>query len=53
MRGAELVAFAMSPYAEAACRLRRWDDAAKDPEVTTPPLEHYWPLLSQLLRSAG
>jgi gamma-butyrobetaine dioxygenase len=49
----ELAAFAMSPYAEAACRLRRWDDAAKDPEVTTPPLEHYRPLLSQLLRSAG
>jgi gamma-butyrobetaine dioxygenase len=53
MRGAEVAAFAASPYAEAACRLRRWDDAAKDPDVTAPPFEHFRPLLGQLLRSAG
>jgi gamma-butyrobetaine dioxygenase len=49
MRGAEVTAFAASPYAEAASRLRRWDDAAKDPDVTTPPFEHFRPLLSGLL----
>ncbi len=53
MRGAELAAFAASPYADAACRLRRWDDAAKDPDVTTLPFDHFGPLLTQLLRSAG
>src|SRR5215472_3800455 len=37
MRRAELAEFAASPYAEAACRLRRWDDAAKDPDVIAPP----------------
>src|SRR5690349_24326992 len=31
MRGAELAEFAAGPYADDACRLRRWDDAAKDP----------------------
>jgi phosphonate degradation associated HDIG domain protein len=53
MQGAELAAFAASPYAEAAGRLRRWDDAAKDPDVTAPPFEHFRPLLAQLLRSMG
>ena len=53
MRGAELAAFAASPYADAACRLRRWDDAAKDPDVTTLPFDHFGPLLTRLLRSAG
>jgi len=53
MRRAELAAFAANPHAEAACRLRRWDDAAKDPAVIAPPFEHYGPLLVQLLRSAG
>jgi gamma-butyrobetaine dioxygenase len=49
----ELGDFAASPHAEAACRLRRWDDAAKDPDVTTPPFDHFRPLLTRLLRSAN
>jgi gamma-butyrobetaine dioxygenase len=48
----ELADFAASPYAEAACRIRRWDDAAKDPDVTTPSFDHFRPLLTRLLRSA-
>jgi phosphonate degradation associated HDIG domain protein len=50
MSGAELDEFATSPYARDACRLRRWDDAAKDPEVAAPPFEHFMPLLSGLVK---
>jgi gamma-butyrobetaine dioxygenase len=52
MRGNELAAFAASPYAQDACRLRRWDDAAKDPQVSAPSFEHFRPLLSRLARPA-
>src|SRR5262249_42447394 len=40
--------FAASPYAEAACRLRRWDDAAKNPNARPAAFEHYRPLLAAL-----
>lgn len=49
MRDAEVRDFAVSPYAEAACRLRRWDDAAKQPGALTPPFGHFRPLLTALL----
>ena len=50
MRGDEISAFAASPYAHDACRVRRWDDAAKDPKVSAPSFEHFRPLLSRLVR---
>lgn len=50
MRDAEVEDFAASPYAEAACRLRRWDDAAKQPGTATPPFGHFRPSLTALLR---
>ena len=50
MSGAELDEFATSPCARDACRLRRWDDGAKDPDVAAPPFEHFRPLLSGLLK---
>lgn len=50
MRGAELEEFAASPYAQDACRLRRWDDAAKDPDAAVPPFDHFKPLLARLAR---
>ncbi len=37
----DLQAFLARPHAEAAMRVRRWDDAAKLPGATTPPLSHY------------
>jgi gamma-butyrobetaine dioxygenase len=49
MQGDELAEFAASPYAEDACRLRRWDDAAKDPEAAAPPFAHFRPLLTRLV----
>ncbi len=51
MHGAEVAEFAASPYAEDACRLRRWDDAAKDPGAPAPPFEHFRPLLARLARA--
>jgi [1-hydroxy-2-(trimethylamino)ethyl]phosphonate dioxygenase len=37
----EAEAFAAQPYAAAAVRVRRWDEAAKIPGLATPPLAHY------------
>ena len=37
----EAKAFLARPHAEDAMRVRRWDDAAKVPGQSTPPLEHY------------
>jgi gamma-butyrobetaine dioxygenase len=53
MAGNELAAFAASPHAAGACRVRRWDDAAKDPDAATPPFEHFRPVLARLVRPAG
>jgi phosphonate degradation associated HDIG domain protein len=46
----EVAAFERGGHAEAACRLRRYDDAGKDPDAAVPPLESYGPLLRSLLR---
>ena len=40
--------FRARPYADDAIRLRRWDDRAKDPAVSTRRLEAYLPLLRSL-----
>jgi gamma-butyrobetaine dioxygenase len=45
MTPAEAAAFESLEHFEAACRLRRYDDEAKDPEAVSPPLERYEPLL--------
>lgn len=41
MTAEEAARFLALPYAEAAIRVRRWDDAAKVRGKKTPPLEHY------------
>jgi phosphonate degradation associated HDIG domain protein len=41
----EVAAFERLPHYGEACLLRRWDDEGKDPAWTTPPLEHYRPVL--------
>jgi len=51
MSEAEASAFGASPHAEAACRLRRWDDLAKDPAAPVPAFEHFAPLLAGLVRT--
>jgi gamma-butyrobetaine dioxygenase len=42
--------FEASPWCTAALRLRRWDDAAKDPAARVPAFGYYQPLLRQLVR---
>src|SRR5262245_45911045 len=37
----QTTAFASGPHADAAIRLRRWDDRAKAPGLTTPDLVYY------------
>jgi phosphonate degradation associated HDIG domain protein len=53
MQGSELAAFEASPYAAAAWRVRRWDDAAKDPHAAVPGFDHYRPLLRRLARQSA
>ncbi len=45
----QVAEFERNPYHQAAVRVRRWDDAAKVPEVATPPLAHYLPALERLV----
>jgi predicted HD phosphohydrolase len=37
----EIAEFEQSPFYPEAVRLRRWDDLAKDPEMTTAGIEHF------------
>jgi gamma-butyrobetaine dioxygenase len=48
MSHAETAIFEGNPWCTAALRVRRWDDAAKDPGVTVPAFGYYRPLLRQL-----
>ena len=44
-------AFLARPYAAEAVRLRRWDELAKDPDMVTPALEDFRPVLERALRA--
>lgn len=37
----EVATFRAGPHADAAVRLRLWDDRAKIPNLPTPPIEHF------------
>jgi gamma-butyrobetaine dioxygenase len=50
MQRDELAEFEASPFATAACQVRRWDDQAKDPDAAAPPFGHFAPVLEALLR---
>ena len=45
-------AFEQSPHADAAVRLRRWDDTAKRAGAPTPPLPHFLAIASHCIKSA-
>ena len=51
MSAREITEFEALPHFQAACRLRRYDDIAKDPDAGEPPLERYRPLLEAVLLS--
>jgi gamma-butyrobetaine dioxygenase len=42
--------FEAEPFAKDAVRLRRWDEAGKDPAATYPGLDHYRAMAKALLR---
>ena len=46
----EVAEFELSPYAQAAVRLRRYDDIGKVEGLETPDLEHYRPVLAAAMR---
>jgi gamma-butyrobetaine dioxygenase len=50
MQGAEVAEFEATRFAQAAVQVRRWDDAAKDPEVEAPLFDHFAPMLRALAR---
>jgi gamma-butyrobetaine dioxygenase len=49
MAADELAAFEANPFGKDACRVRRWDDDAKDPDAPTLPFRHFVPVLAGLL----
>ena len=51
MTAAEVAAFEALPFSRDAVAVRRWDDQAKDPEVTPPRFAHFAPLLGGLVRA--
>jgi phosphonate degradation associated HDIG domain protein len=51
MSQAELDDFKDERFAFEAVQLRRWDDLAKDPNMQTPTIEEFIPLLDSLLSS--
>jgi gamma-butyrobetaine dioxygenase len=53
MDGSEMAAFEALPHSGAALRLRRWDDAAKDPAAAAPAFGYYQPMLRRLVRSSA
>ncbi len=52
MSEAEAAAFRAQPQAEAAVRLRRFDEAAKVKDLQTPPVAHFLRHVATCLRSA-
>ena len=50
MSPAEVARFAAEPFAEAAVRLRRWDDLAKRTDLTTPDFAHYLAMIEAVIR---
>ena len=49
MTAAEVSEFERLPFASAAVRLRRLDEAAKDPHAETPPVTHFMPYVASCI----
>lgn len=52
MSAREVAEFEADPHSADAVRLRRWDEAAKEPDADDPGFEHYRQLLADLVRGA-
>jgi gamma-butyrobetaine dioxygenase len=53
MAEAEVAEFEADPHHADAVRLRRWDEAAKEPDADVPGFEHYREMLAALVESAS
>jgi gamma-butyrobetaine dioxygenase len=51
MTAGEVAAFEALPFSRDAVAIRRWDDRAKDTEVTPPRFAHFAPLLEAFVRT--
>ncbi len=49
----EVREFEKHPFAQSAVRLRRLDEAAKDPSAVTPPVAHFMKYVDEVLTGAG
>ena len=49
MNADDVAEFEGSPYAKDAVALRRWDEAAKDPDLQVPGFDHFRALLESLI----
>lgn len=46
----EARSFISRRHAEDAVRLRVWDDKGKDPDMETPPIEHFFPYIEKAMK---
>jgi gamma-butyrobetaine dioxygenase len=53
MSADEKAGFESLPHWREACRLRRWDDLAKEPDAELPPLERYRPVLEAVVLTSS
>lgn len=53
MTADEVAEFEKLPFADAAVRLRRLDEAAKDPSASTPGLDHFMTYVDAVLSANG
>ncbi len=53
MSAEECRAFQAGGFAQAAVTLRRFDEAAKDPDLATPPVAHFMAAVAACIRPAG
>ena len=53
MSSSEVIAFEKEQFAQDAVAVRKWDEAAKDPNAATPDFEHFRPLLEGLVTGSG
>lgn len=52
MSASEVASFEQRPHYQEAVRLRRLDEAAKDPHAQTPPVEHFMIYVDAVLSRA-
>jgi phosphonate degradation associated HDIG domain protein len=53
MSADEVAAFEREPFHREAVRVRRWDEAAKEPGAAIPGFDHYAPLLQRVAARQG